>query len=139
MKAAARRQTDIPLAQVTPMLCSLVSDPIDTRDWIYESKFDGLRVLVQFDGEKIDLISRNHKCQNFQFPDVVKALKESLEIPIVLDGEIVCLDEKGQSSFRALQQRFHLTNAKEVEARIKRYPAYLYVFDLLSLNGEEVM
>src|SRR5207302_9073862 len=57
----------------------------------------------------------------------------------IVDGEIVCFDERGQSSFRSLQQRFHLTDAREVEARMKRHPAYLYLFDLLYLDGRSIM
>ena len=47
---------------------------------------------------------------------------------------MVCFDEEGRTSFRALQQRFHLKNAAEVELRRKRYPAYIYLFDLLYLD-----
>ena len=113
------------------MLCTLVPAPFDDPDWIFEPKLDGLRVLCRFDGKRVTLISRNDKPQDFQFPDVAEALRKSLSKPALLDGEIVCLDERGQSSFRALQQRFHLTEAGVVAERVKRYPAYLYVFDLL--------
>jgi DNA ligase D-like protein (predicted ligase) len=122
--------TPIP-RDVQLMLCTLVPDPFDDPDWIFEPKLDGLRVLCRFDGKRVMLISRNEKSQDFQFPDVVAALRKSLTKPAILDGEIVCLDERGQSSFRALQQRFHLTDAGVVAERAKRFPAYLYVFDLL--------
>jgi DNA ligase D-like protein (predicted ligase) len=117
--------------EVSLMLCTLVADPFDDADWIFEPKLDGLRVLCRFDGKRVTLISRNDKPQDFQFPDVVEALRKALSKPALLDGEIVCLDERGQSSFRALQQRFHLTDAGVVAERMKRFPAYLYVFDLL--------
>jgi len=113
------------------MLCTLVPAPFDDPDWIFEPKLDGLRVLCRFDGKRVTLRSRNDKSQDFQFPDVVEALRKGLSRPALLDGEIVCLDERGQSSFRALQQRFHLTDAGVVAERVKQYPAYLHVFDLL--------
>jgi DNA ligase D-like protein (predicted ligase) len=86
----------------------------------------------------VTLISRNGKSQDFQFPDIVQALGKSLSKPALLDGEIVCLDERGQSSFRALQQRFHLTDAGVVASRMKAFPAYLYVFDLLYYDRYDV-
>ena len=90
------------------MLCTLVAEPFDNPDWIFEPKYDGLRVLGRFDGKDVVLLSRNNQPQNFQFPEVAEALRDSLRRPAVVDGEVVCFDEHGRSSFRALQQRFHL-------------------------------
>src|SRR5438105_15470865 len=100
------------------MLCTLVEQPFDDPDWIFEPKLDGLRVLCRFDGKRVSLISRNGKSQDFQFPDIVESLRKTLTKPALLDGEIVCLDENGQSSFRALQQRFHLTDVGVVASRV---------------------
>ena len=113
------------------MLCTLVAEPFDHEDWIFEDKLDGLRVLCRYDGKTVSLVSRNNKPQDFQFPEIVAALGKSLTKPTVIDGEIVCLDERGRSSFRRLQQRFHLTEAATVAQRVTAFPAYLYVFDIL--------
>ena len=120
------------------MLCSLVKDPFDDPDWIFEPKFDGLRVACIFDGRDLQLISRNGIAQNFQFPDIVDALRPVLALPCILDGEIVCLDEHGRSSFRDLQQRFHLQDTAEVQRRAAEHPAYLYAFDLLYLDRYDI-
>src|SRR5947209_3087612 len=111
-----------------PMLCTLVAEPFDHPKWIFETKYDGLRVLGRFDGTDLTLLSRNKQSQNFQFPEVAEALRDTLARPAVVDGEVVCFDERGHSSFRALQQRFHLKDAAEVEERRRRYPAFLYLF-----------
>ena len=103
----------------TPMLATLIAEPFDNPAWIFEPKFDGLRILGRFDGKNITLLSRNNKTQNFQFPEIVDALSISLGMPAIVDGEVVCLDESGHSSFRLLQQRFHLESASEVQARRK--------------------
>jgi bifunctional non-homologous end joining protein LigD len=118
----------------SPMLCTLVAEPFDNPSWIYEPKFDGLRVLGRFDGEELVLLSRNNQPQNAQFPEIEAALRASLKYPAVVDGEVVCFDEAGRSSFRSLQQRFHLKDAGEIQARMRKYPAYLYLFDLLYLD-----
>src|SRR5207248_1620364 len=104
----------------------------------FEPKFDGLRILGRYDGDKLMLLSRNQASQNFQFPDIVAALEGSLRRPLIVDGEVVCFDERGQSSFRSLQQRFHLTRANEVQSRMKRYSAYVYLFDLLYIDKYDV-
>jgi len=124
--------------QPTPMLATLVAEPFDNAAWIFEPKFDGLRVLAHFDGEELTLLSRNNKPQNFQFPEIVAGLQADLKQPAIVDGEVVCLDENGRSSFRLLQQRFHLERASEVQARMKKFPAYVYLFDVLYLGRYDV-
>src|SRR4051794_32216337 len=139
--AAPARPThrSAPLAALPePMLATLVDAPFDHPDWVFEPKFDGLRVLGHFAGRNLSLISRNGKPQEFQFPDVAAALRASLKGPAVVDGEVVCFDDRGRTSFRALQQRFHLTDAVEVQARADQYPAFIYLFDLLALDGRDL-
>ncbi len=118
------------------MLCQLVKEPFDSSDWIFEPKLDGLRVLARCDGRSIQLLSRNELHQEAQFPEIVSVLQKCVKRPCLLDGEIVCLDESGKSSFRALQQRFHIQDLGVVAQRVKLYPAYLYVFDIL-FDGKE--
>ena len=120
------------------MLCTLIAKPFDHPDWIFETKFDGLRILARYDGASLNLLSRNGKSQNKQFPDIIKALQTRLTGPCIFDGEIVCLDAQGRTSFRSLQQRFHLQDAREIEFRMKRFPAYIYLFDLLYLERYDV-
>jgi bifunctional non-homologous end joining protein LigD len=120
------------------MAATLVDGPFDHPDWIFEPKFDGLRVQVRFDGQGLTLLSRNDKPQEGMFPDVADALRAALDRPAVLDGEVVCFDEGGKTSFRALQQRFHLTDPAEIRARAEKYPASVFLFDLLWLDGRDL-
>jgi bifunctional non-homologous end joining protein LigD len=120
------------------MLCSLVEEPVQGARWIFEPKLDGLRLYVEFDGREVRLLSRNGKPQNAFFPEIVERLSRSLPSPAALDGELVCLDERGQSSFRMLQQRFHVSDAGEVSRRAARYPVVLYLFDILTQGREDL-
>src|SRR4051812_42929589 len=121
------------------MLCTLVDEPFDDPNWLFEPKLDGLRVWCRCDGRRVTMLSRNDKPQDLQFPEIVDALKESLgEGQAILDGEIVCLDEHVRSSFRLLQQRFHIEDRETIRSRVQQYPAFLYVFDLLYLEGRDV-
>jgi ATP-dependent DNA ligase len=52
------------------MLCTLVAEPFDSDEWVFEPKYDGLRVLVESDGKRVRLTSRDGKSQDAQFPDV---------------------------------------------------------------------
>src|SRR5207237_1521338 len=133
-RLSARPQPSPMPAVPAPMLATLIAEPFDDPDWIFEPKLDGLRILGRFDGKDITLLSRNNKPQNFQFPEIVDGLIPALTKPAIVDGEVVCLDEHGNSSFRLLQQLFHLEGAAEVRARMQKYPAYIYLFDLIYLH-----
>jgi bifunctional non-homologous end joining protein LigD len=113
------------------MLCTLVAEPFDDPKWSFEPKFDGQRILGRFDGQHVELISRNGHNDALWFPEIVSALQASLTRPALVDGEIVSLAPHGQSSFRRLQQRFHLNNPRDVARRAEQFPACLYLFDLL--------
>jgi bifunctional non-homologous end joining protein LigD len=120
------------------MKATLVDAAFDDAGWIFEAKFDGVRVQVRFDGREVSLISRNDKLQNAIYPDVVDALRKAIKRPAVLDGEVVCFDDRGRTSFRALQQRFHLIDPQEIQQRAERYPAFIFLFDVLWLEGQDV-
>jgi bifunctional non-homologous end joining protein LigD len=120
------------------MAATLVEGPFDHPGWIFEPKLDGLRVLARSDGSKVTLLSRNDKPQEATFPEVARALAEALPESAVADGEIVCFDSEGRTSFRALQQRFHLLDPGEIRARAERFPAFVFLFDLLWLDGRDL-
>jgi DNA ligase D-like protein (predicted ligase) len=122
-----------------PMLVTLIDKPFDDPQWLFEPKYDGLRVLARMEGGKVRLISRNGKLQNLQFPDVVDALAEAVKESAVLDGEIVCLDASGRSRFRVLQQRLRLLDKAEIRRRAQSFPAYVHVFDVLYWDGYELI
>ncbi len=121
-----------------PMLCTLVDRPFDSPEWAFEPKFDGLRILARFDGRDVTLLSRNNKPQEARFPEIAEGIRASLDRPAIVDGEVVCFDEHGRSSFRALQQRFHLEDAEEIRRRMAKHPAFVYLFDILHLDGRDL-
>ena len=121
------------------MLCTLLAEPFDDPKWIFEPKLDGLRVLCRVGPRALELISRNGKEQAAQFPEIVTALSRGVrKKPAELDGEIVCLDDRGVSSFRKLQQRFHIEDPATIVRRMKEFPAYIYLFDVLRVGRDDV-
>jgi bifunctional non-homologous end joining protein LigD len=115
---------------IEPMKAKLVEKPPATGDWIYELKFDGIRLIAIKDGGKVSLLSRNQNDLSTRFPEIVEAIKNLSADECVLDGEVVALDEKGRSSFQLLQ-------AREMEGR--KSPIYFYVFDLLQVDGKSLI
>lgn len=113
---------------LSPMLATLVDQPFDKKDWIYEIKWDGYRTLAFCQLNQVDLKSRNNKLYNEKFYPVFQAVKQ-WGIKAVVDGEIVVLDEQGKSNFEALQNW-----RSEADGTL-----VYYVFDLLWLNGNDLM
>jgi len=114
---------------IPPMKPRLLEEPPTAGDWIYELKFDGIRLIAVKNAEKVNLISRNGNELATRFPEIVEAVRALPIADCVIDGEVVALDEKGRSSFQLLQ-------AREMEGR--RSPIYYYVFDLLEIEGKSL-
>jgi bifunctional non-homologous end joining protein LigD len=124
---------DLPPAKarfIEPMKAKLVEKPPATGDWIYELKFDGIRLITVKRDEKVSLLSRNQNDLSGRFPEIVEAVKSLPARECVIDGEVVALDDDGRSSFQLLQ-------AREMEGR--KSPIYFYAFDLLQLDGKSLI
>jgi bifunctional non-homologous end joining protein LigD len=115
---------------VEPMKAKLVEKPPATGNWIYELKFDGIRLIAMKDHEKVSLVSRNQNDLSARFSEVVDVVKGLPADECVIDGEVVALDEEGRSSFQLLQ-------AREMEGRATT--VYFYAFDLLQLDGKSLV
>jgi bifunctional non-homologous end joining protein LigD len=115
---------------IEPMKAKLVEEPPATGHWIYELKFDGIRLIGVKKNDKVSLLSRNENELTRRFPEVVEAIKTLPARECVIDGEVVALDEEGRSSFQLLQ-------AREMEGR--KSPVYFYAFDLLQLDGKSLL
>ena len=89
------------------MLASLADAPLDDPQLVYEPKYDGIRAIVEA-GKHVRLWSRLGNEKTAQFPAIVQALEKwarGLKQPVVLDGEIVALDDKGEpAGFQHLQR-----------------------------------
>src|SRR5882724_10905437 len=95
------------------MLASLADAPLDDPQLVYEPKYDGIRAIVEIAPEgQVRLWSRLGNEKTHQFPEIAAALTKwarARKEPLVLDGEIVALDDKGEpAGFQNLQGRIHL-------------------------------
>lgn len=118
-----------------PMLATLTDDHFSDPNWIYERKLDGVRCLVFSKNGKIRLMSRNEREMNETWPDLVEELEENQEESLIADGEIVAF-EGNKTSFARLQQRIGVEDASN--ARKTHVRAYLYLFDLLHVDGHDI-
>jgi bifunctional non-homologous end joining protein LigD len=125
---------------IHPMLATLVDEPFNGDDWLFEIKWDGYRAIAFIEGDKLRLVSRNQNDLTKAYPELQDVARHIRAETAILDGEIVALDEAGRPSFGLMQQR---TGVGEGGRRIRRtrddIPVMYYVFDLLYLDGYSLM
>ena len=95
-------------------------------DWLHEIKYDGYRLLVQRQDDRVRLFTMNGHDWADRYPWIVETALKLRPKQFAIDGEAVVLGAEGMSDFEALHSRKH---DGEVQ---------LYAFDLLALEGDEL-
>src|SRR5579864_2269669 len=86
------------------MLATLVGRPFHEQGWVYEEKYDGIRILAYKEGSQVTLLSRNDKDRTASFPAIARSLSALRPTTLLLDGEVVALDRHKISRFQLLQR-----------------------------------
>ena len=129
---------ELPLFRPFMLAHPLEDAVLDLEDYVAEWKWDGIRVQIAHAGGETRLYSRTGDDVTGSFPEMADALT----FPAVLDGELLVRgthqggEVGGAASFNALQQRL---GRKTVSARmLADYPAFVRLYDVLILEGEDV-
>src|SRR5213593_1761261 len=110
-----------------PMKAQLVDEAFDNDRWLFEVKWDGIRLVSFIDNGKVSLQTRAGRVVDDEYPQLQAISRLVNAKQAVLDGEIVALDEEGRPSFQLLQNR-----GKEP------HPMQYVVFDILYLDGQRL-
>ena len=110
--------------RVSPMLATLVKEPFDRPGWIYEEKYDGVRMLAYKEAGRVSLISRNAIDRTERYREIADEILKLKPDTLVLDGEIVVFDKREVSHFQLLQQ--------------SKGPAKYVVFDCLYADRRDL-
>src|SRR5712691_705912 len=139
MASASQEEAPARPPAYSPMLATGGYDPFDREGWWFEPKFDGVRTLLYLEGEDVRLVSRTGRDQTKSYPELARVYRNITATNAVLDGEIVATDEEGHTSFELLQQRMNLAADKDIEKARRQIPVEMVAFDLLWLDGEELI
>ena len=71
------------------MAATLTQERFSGPDWIFERKFDGIRVLAFKRDNQVRLFSRNRLLQNDRYPPIADAIAQLPVRNLILDGEAV--------------------------------------------------
>lgn len=114
---------------IKPMLLGEVREVFDSKEYLYEVKYDGIRVLVFVSKDKVVIRSRYGIDITGLFPEM-KVLCKMVKGNVIFDGEIIMLDNN-KVSFSKLQKRIHLKNKKTIEILSKTNPVIFICFDVI--------
>lgn len=104
-------------------------------DWVFEVKWDGIRVLADASDGELHLWTRNGRDVAAAFPELACLAELS---DVLLDGEVVAMDDRGVPSFPVLAERIHVRDRRRAAALARRVPATFVVFDVLRLYGVDL-
>jgi DNA ligase D-like protein (predicted ligase) len=115
-----------PPSGAAAMKATLTDERFSDPAWIFERKLDGIRCIAVRDGGPVRLLSRNDLSLDARYPEIASALAAQPRERFAVDGEVVAFDGS-RTSFARLAQRGQ-----------RRVRVFLYVFDLLWLDGCDV-
>jgi ATP-dependent DNA ligase len=95
-------------------------------EWYHEIKFDGYRLRLERDGDRVRLITRGGYDSSKRYPWIVEAALKNRRNQFVIDGEAVVLGIDGVSDFNALHSRKQNTEVQ------------LCAFDVLAMDGDDL-
>lgn len=120
------------------MLATLEQHPFSGKEWLFEIKYDGVRVMASRQGEAVKLYGRSGQVITRRYPELVAALSALPVDRFLIDGEIVALDDGGKPSFQRLQARMALTSPHDIERAMQRVPVVGIFFDSPALDGYDL-
>ena len=139
--AAAAPRVFVPLL---PMLAEIAGDVGEALaahggTSAIEYKYDGARIQLHRDGDRVAIWSRHMSDVTRSLPDIVAIARRDLSgAPYILDGEVVALDRAGRPlPFQELMRRFR--RVRGVEAAAEELPLTLHLFDCLMAGGRSLL
>ncbi|MGN6574778.1 MAG: ATP-dependent DNA ligase [Nocardioides sp.] len=129
---------------VRPMLASSATGVAEAFDKIGDArvavdcKLDGIRIQVHKDDEDVRVFTRSLEEITARVPEVVETARQVRARRAVLDGEAIALDDQGRP--RPFQETGARTASRaDVEALRREVPLTTYFFDLLHVDGEDLV
>ena len=114
---------------IPPQLATLTNEPPVGTDWVHEIKYDGYRSLCRLADDRVQLLTRSGLDWTEKYGQLAGECLHMATQNAVIDGEIVCVDEQGRSSFHALQAALKRSQTEKL---------VYYVFDLLFCDGQDL-
>ncbi|MBD3209755.1 ATP-dependent DNA ligase [Candidatus Micrarchaeota archaeon] len=141
--SSAKRYSIVLGRPVKPMLAQRVDkvsdilERVQTDEIAAEEKYDGERVQLHKDGDKVIAFSRRLNDISRQFPEIVEAAAKQIKAEkAVLDGEIVAY-ENGE--IKPFQKLMHRRRKHDIEKYREKIPVAVFLFDAIYIEGKSLL
>lgn len=120
-----------PLTVMEPVLAHNL---LEAPEYIYQVKWDGVRILCHLQGSQIRLWNKRQHERTMQYPELQQVSLCLQAQNAIVDGEAVVL-KNGKPSFPAVMSRDNCRTAASVNRQSQNVVVDYMIFDLLYLNG----
>ncbi|NHN40766.1 ATP-dependent DNA ligase [Halorubellus sp. JP-L1] len=116
-----------------------VMDVVKSWDGVaVETKYDGARVQVHHDPRgETRLFSRNMEDVTAALPEIVDYVRATVDVPVILDGEVIAVDDGDVLPFQRVLERFRRKH--DVAAAREDVAVELRAFDCLHHDGTDLL
>ncbi|NOU92433.1 DNA ligase [Paenibacillus sp. LMG 31456] len=123
--------------RIKPMALSVGKEPFDDDHFIYEPKWDGWRILLHKQGERVEAYTYNGKIVTEKFPELKEASNAIKAHTAILDSEGIVL-RSGRPVFDDFTYRGRLSNSMRIKQAVHTHPVSFVVFDVLYTDREHM-
>lgn len=119
---------------VKPMLASWRDQPFDDESYIFEPKWDGWRIVLHKQGDRIEAFTRSGQRVTDHFPELREAASGIRAYSAILDCEGIVL-RKGKPVFDDFTYRLRISHSIKIKHAVRTHPATFVAFDILYTDG----
>lgn len=126
------------ITPMSPIIYDEYDEIFDDPDFLYQVKWDGVRMISYIKNNEVTLINRRLNSRTIQYPEF-KNLADMIKgnNVTILDGEIIAL-VNGKPSFPTIMRRDNTSDIKKISLLTKVIPVIYMVFDILYLDGRDL-
>lgn len=116
----------------------LIDKPMNEPEFIYQVKWDGVRMIAGVEDGKVILINKHQHIRTMQYPELHNISDYLSASRVVLDGEVIALHQ-GKPSFHSVMRRDSSRTQESIEYLKRLVPVTYMVFDLLLIDGKSLL
>ncbi len=102
-----------------------------------QPKYDGFRVQIHKDGDRVSIFSRNLENMTEMFPELVAAAGRLKVGSVILDGEAIAYDPDSEE-YLPFQETMGRRRKQGIEQFALRVPLRAFVFDVMFRDGSDL-
>lgn len=122
---------------IKPMLVTMGKQPFDDENFIFEPKWDGWRILLHKQGDRLEAYTRKGNIVTHKFPELKQITSSIKAHTAILDCEGICMRD-GRPVFDDFAYRGRLTNNQSIDKAQYSHPATFVVFDVLYTDRSHI-